>query len=621
MQNMMRQNILFVLLGLMAGLFAGCNTDDLERDIDALAERVASVEDQVELLNDNMNIVRVMLDGNKTITEWSQDGDTYLLTLSNGETYRLTPGAIGGNYPSVEISPETGNWVIGGMDTGQRAVAENGDNATVTPEFKIEGGRWWVRYGGDWEELGGGSPAGTNADANPIMEAYPSGDNFVIVMNGETYNIPVVKDLVCAIDKESLGLADEDVWTLKGGEEAVFRVNVGSALPDEALLRVKVPAEWKAAPKEDADGMKTFAVTPPEGASECVIVVERTEGVYTVTDELKAKVASESYYDDYLAGFDVTVGDVTINRYDNPGAVLVEDGGTISAEGIYFIAEGATATLTKAGGVTLIGEKKGVASRAQTTKRNLAIDGDFLCKGIELTSTDNGANILSLGGSASVGKVYFENCRVILPDGMNFAYFSGGVGIDYLMIRSCYFSLPPADSRNFLNLQKKAYGTIEFRNNVVYCNAADRYACFNILMGSPSIDVLKVENNTFINQAVWEGKLANFDCASEAWTIKDNLFWYNSEKEPSGAASNALLNTVGTDVPFDAANFEGNRVCTSLASTVYAWKVLFSNPPASFTGNVLPLELNTTPFEEGSVPHEGKYTLKPEYEGVGAVIE
>ena len=140
-------------------------------------------------------------------------------------------------------------------------------------------------------------------------------------------------------------------------------------------------------------------------------------------------------------------------------------------------------------------------------------------------------------------------------------------------------------------------------------------------MGSPSIDVLKVENNTFINQAVWEGKLANFDCASEAWTIKDNLFWYNSEKEPSGAASNALLNTVGTDVPFDAANFEGNRVCTSLASTVYAWKVLFSNPPASFTGNVLPLELNTTPFEEGSVPHEGKYTLKPEYEGVGAVIE
>ena len=601
--------------------FSACDITDLERDINSLKDRVEDYEAQVQKLNDDMNIIRVLLDGNKTITSYSFDGTNYTLTLSNGETYRLTPGAIGGNYPSVEISPETGNWVIGGMDTGQRAVAENGDNATVTPEFKIEGGRWWVRYGGDWEELGGGSPAGTNADANPITEAYPSGDNFVIVMNGETYNIPVVKDLVCAIDKESLGLADEDVWTLKGGEEAVFRVNVGSALPDEALLRVKVPAEWKAAPKEDADGMKTFAVTPPEGASECVIVVERTEGVYTVTDELKAKVASESYYDDYLAGFDVAVGDVTINRYDNPGAVLVEDGGTISAEGIYFIAEGATATLTKAGGVTLIGEKKGVASRAQTTKRNLAIDGDFLCKGIELTSTDNGANILSLGGSASVGKVYFENCRVILPDGMNFAYFSGGVGIDYLMIRSCYFSLPPADSRNFLNLQKKAYGTIEFRNNVVYCNAADRYACFNILMGSPSIDVLKVENNTFINQAVWEGKLANFDCASEAWTIKDNLFWYNSEKEPSGAASNALLNTVGTDVPFDAANFEGNRVCTSLASTVYAWKVLFSNPPASFTGNVLPLELNTTPFEEGSVPHEGKYTLKPEYEGVGAVIE
>ena len=45
----------FILFSLFALAFVSCNTDDLERDIDALKDRVTNVEAQVQQLNDEMN--------------------------------------------------------------------------------------------------------------------------------------------------------------------------------------------------------------------------------------------------------------------------------------------------------------------------------------------------------------------------------------------------------------------------------------------------------------------------------------------------------------------------------------------------------------------------------------
>ena len=42
----------FILFSLFALAFVSCNTDDLERDIDALKDRVTNVEAQVQQLND-----------------------------------------------------------------------------------------------------------------------------------------------------------------------------------------------------------------------------------------------------------------------------------------------------------------------------------------------------------------------------------------------------------------------------------------------------------------------------------------------------------------------------------------------------------------------------------------
>lgn len=617
----MKHNISFLLFGLLVCLFASCDTDDLEKDIDALTERVENIEARVLSLNDNMNIVRVMLDGNKTITSWSQDGDVYTLTLSNGETYTLTPGVVGGNFPPISIS-EAGTWVINGTDTGKRAVATDGTDATVTPQFKIENNAWFVSYDNtaSWEQLANGLPIGTNTGKNPIEKAAVNGSNFVITMNGVEYSIPIVENLICAIDRDALAESMENgVWMVAQGAASVFKVAVNANADD--VVRVKAPVEWQVAQGAVADGVVDVTVTAPLGSSECVMVVELIRGAYTVTDQLKVKTVTDSYYADYLAGFDITIGDVVVNKYDYPGAKLLEDGETVSTTGCYFVKNEATVTLSAINGVTLISEKKsGFNSKVQTVKRNVAITGNLLCKGIELTSTDSGANIFSLGGGdADIEKVYFENCNIILPNGMNFAYFSGGTGIKQLSMNSCYISLPPAESRNFLNLGTKRYGVIEFKNNVCYCNVENRYTNFNFIMGNASIDVIEVENNTFINQAVWGGRLVNRDAGSD-WKIKNNLFWYANEK--TGSTVNALINQIPTGVTFNADNFSGNQVCTSLSATAYTWKVFYNNPPAGFV-NALQVATETTPFEAGSVPHEGIYTLTPEYAalGAGAVIK
>ena len=439
----------FILFSLFALAFVSCNTDDLERDIDALKDRVTNVEAQVQQLNDEMNIIRVLLDGNKTITDYSINGDTYTLTLSNGETLTLTPGVTGGNYPSIEIGAN-GNWFIGGTDTGWRAQAENGEDATITPEFKIapnpaDGDKkyWYVSYdnGSTWKVLENGLAEGINTGSNPISNATVDGDNFKVTFGGKEYLIPIVKGLECAINVPE-GVTD-DLWLVAGGGASSFTVKVNLAEGD--LVRVKAPADWNAKLSEYVAGTTevTVTVTPPATPSECTIIVEVTHGVNSATDQIKAKTTSDSYWAEYQAGFDIRIGDVVLNKYDNPNATLIQDGETISEEGVFFIARNATVSLSKKSlkNLILIAESKDEYSKVKTANNTPAIEVALLCKGIHLLEGSENltrAYWFNLGGNEVVKQLYFDRCKIEIPSGKNFSYFSAGVGITDLMIYVSY---------------------------------------------------------------------------------------------------------------------------------------------------------------------------------------
>lgn len=621
----------FILFSLFAWTFISCNTDDLERDIDALKDRVTNVEAQVQRLNDEMNMIRVLLDGNKTITDYSINGDTYTLTLSNGETLTLTPGATGGNYPSIEIG-DNGNWVIGGVDTGWRAEAEDGEDATTTPQFKIEanaadGGKkyWYVSYddGASWTVLENGLAEGTNSNSNPISGVTVNGDNFEITFGGQKYLIPIVKGLECIINvPESV---TDGIWMVAGGGESSFTVKVNLAEGD--LVRVNAPSEWKAKLSSYTTGTTevTVTVTPPSTPSECIIVVEVTHGVNTATDQIKAKTTSDSYWAEYQAGFDIKIGDVIINKFDYPNAELKNDGESITTEGLFFVAKDATVSLSNNSlkDLILIAENKNEYSKVKTLSGKPAIEVKLLCKGIHLFAETEGltrAYWLNLGGKEAVEQVYFERCKIEIPDGKNFSYFSGGVGITNFVIHSCRISMARnTASLNFLNLYSRAYENIEIKNNIFYCRDEDAY-CNSVLitLGTGSINGnVVIDNNTFINILNHSSNYYVTLPFKSGWSMKHNLVWYDNGEQ---GKTKALIGKAVDGVTIDNKDFVNNRVFTALAATTLEWKIFNSIPGAGFNNSIEVATANT-PFEDGFVDVEGKYTLKPEYQGIGATIK
>ena len=634
----------FILFSLLALVFVACDTDDLEKDIDALKDRVASVEAQVQRLNDEMNILRVALDGNKTITNYSINGDTYTLTLSNGETLTLTQGEVGDNYPSIDIS-EDGYWVIAGNKTEWRAKAKDGEDATITPQFKIDenpdaDGKkyWWVSYDGStWKVLENGLAEGENNNPPLINKVEVKDGYFNVTIGEQVYQIPVVEGLECAINAE--GLVD-GLWTIAGGVETSFTVKVN--LVDGDLVRVNAPADWNAKVSEYSAGATdvTVTLTPPITPSECTIVVEVTRGVNTAIDQIKAKTISDSYWAEYQAGFDIKIGDVVINKFDYPNAKLLQDGETVPATGVYFIADGAT--VKKSGPVTdlvLIAEKKDnkYSSKISTTGNislgNLAEGIGFLCKGVALSS-EGTSNVywFNLSGNI-IERLYFDHCRIEFMIDKNFSNFDKtGSGIKNLLIESCHIAVPAQQATEertvlFLRYGQGQYGNMTIRNNVFYCTTENKAVSLAPLMTTNKATVLEginvcIENNTLINA------LLNHDNSTsgfmkipyrKGWKMKNNLVWYDVALIANKNATASFLSELGNMETFDIEDLSNNKVFTTVEDNPLTWGIFRDNKV--FEDNVIIPEL-TTPFVDGTlVDTEGKYTLKPEYQGIGATIE
>ena len=267
-----------LLFGLLMCGFAACDTTDLERDIDSLKDRVEDYEAQVQKLNEDMNIIRVLLDGNKTITEWSLEGDNYVLKLSNGETVTLAPGAVGENYPSITIG-ENGNWFIGGNDSGVRAVAQEGEDALFTPQFKIENGNWWVNYENGkadaWKDLGVQATGTPSSATSPVQLVDTSDANVfkITLSDGQTYSIPVIQDLVCEITEPVLKKGE--TWMIGG--EATLKVKVNIKPGD--MIRPVVPADWKAEITTESAEFTTTAPTFEVNKSITLLLIAFTSSI------------------------------------------------------------------------------------------------------------------------------------------------------------------------------------------------------------------------------------------------------------------------------------------------------------------------------------------------------
>ena len=549
-----------LLFGLLVCGMAACDTTDLERDINSLKDRVEDYEAQVQKLNDDMNIIRVLLDGNKTITSYSFDGTNYTMTLSNGETLTLTQGVVGANYPSITIDEESGNWIIAGVDSGKKAEAKDGDDAPYTPQFKIENENWWVSLDGGttWTDLGV-KAIGTSSGTSPILNVEPASDGNSITIklsDNNSYTIPVVKDLVCEITDPEL--ADGEMWYI--GREATETLKVKVNIQAGDIIRAIVPADWKAEVPDYSglSGEKTLEVkvTPPSGASKCVVTMEVNRGANTVTDEIVARTETTSYYADFMAGMEVQLGDYTLKKgqeiiingesYGNLTVTHISSSSVskeITADGVYFIDSNANAVYNQSGGGTkiIIGNSPSARSTL-TLSKSITLgteQSSLFCKNIEITLNDASGKIRMLTVNNPQKTVFFENCKFnITATGQpQFAYISDSKRtVENLIFDSCIFNMGIDYTLLGLGGNASRYN-LTLKNNLFYSSATniDAFKIMTVSIANTTggAQSLILQNNTFYNvHSLASGMVNGY---IEELTMSSNLF------ENSYAPSNHLV--------------------------------------------------------------------------------
>ena len=633
----------YIGVALMVLSLGACKTDDLERDIDALKDRVTAMEAKVDRLNESMNMIRVALDGNKTIQCYTENEDgSYTLTLSDGNTITLTQGEIGATdvYQEVSISTD-GNWVIGGVETEHRAVAVDGVPG-VTPQFRLtmesEGKYYWeVSYDGEltWEEVKSqqgtrvyASASGSSSVAGPIASAAPNatGDKFEITLTGSgtKYEIPIVSGLACAITEPAL---EDGFWIVPTNTGATTPID----LKGEAVL-ISAPEGWTVTASIDNSNPTTLSVTPPnQDGAEGIITLQVNKGVYWAIDQIKvrSKKVITSWKAEYEQG-GFYIGNELVNSETYPTLAnegnLIEDGGTISNSGVHFIKGGVNISISSILAITgehplvIVGDDPNNPPTVTFTGSGYLRVGtqNLLCKNVKFVR--NGAYLFHVHTSANVDKVIFDQCEMELSNSFAFSSVSSNEKIDDFQFSNNKVKFTGktetlASGMNFVNFGTSMTITkANISNNIFYSKSNSTSARGQFFTVKET--AIKLENNTFCNyiqnpQGI-KAKLTG------DWSVRYNIF-YSNISVASNNTSYLIWALEGSTFPASNDAFESNVAYNAVEENATDWTTFASSSmkPSGEYSSKIPQEeqspLQIVDWEKGEF-----VSLKA---GYGAAIE
>lgn len=633
----------YIGVALMVLSLGACKTDDLERDIDALKDRVTAMEAKVDRLNESMNMIRVALDGNKTIQCYTENEDgSYTLTLSDGNTITLTQGEIGATdvYQEVSISTD-GNWVIGGVETEHRALAVGGEPG-VTPQFRLtmesEGKYYWeVSYDGEltWEEVKSqqgtrvyASASGSSSVAGPIASAAPNatGDKFEITLTGSgtKYEIPIVSGLACAITEPAL---EDGFWIVPTNTGATTPID----LKGEAVL-ISAPEGWTVTASIDNSNPTTLSVTPPnQDGAEGIITLQVNKGVYWAIDQIKvrSKKVITSWKAEYEQG-GFYIGNELVNSETYPTLAnegnLIEDGGTISNSGVHFIKGGVNISISSILAITgehplvIVGDDPNNPPTVTFTGSGYLRVGtqNLLCKNVKFVR--NGAYLFHVHTSANVDKVIFDQCEMELSNSFAFSSVSSNEKIDDFQFSNNKVKFTGktetlASGMNFVNFGTSMTITkANISNNIFYSKSNSTNARGQFFTVKET--AIKLENNTFCNyiqnpQGI-KAKLTG------DWSVRYNIF-YSNISVASNNTSYLIWALEGSTFPASNDAFESNVAYNAVEENATDWTTFASSSmkPSGEYSSKIPQEeqspLQIVDWEKGEF-----VSLKA---GYGAAIE
>lgn len=555
----------FLFIGL-----TGCNTDDLEKDIDALKDRVASMETQVQALNESMNILRIALEGNKTIQKCTDNGDGSLtLLLSDGSSINLTQGVEGSEfYPTISIDGD-GFWMIDGVKQEYKAKAEDGQDGK-TPKFRLdsEGDKffWAVSFddGKTFEPLldTDGNRVQANVEESilpsndgPITNVEVNGNSLKFSLDGNDYSIPIVEGLKCIVT-----IPDDS----KEGEYCIVSTRTPLELDIEVsgeYCLVNAPAGWSASVNKDKTKLTIDA--PEETDKEGIIILQVNKGINWAVEKIKvkSKYVVSSYLEEYNAGYDIQIADVVINNKSgysvaNDGKVI-QNGGAITGTGIHFIAADAVikvpSTINVNELILICDRPKSSAiimmeDDALFTINSSSEKGCLLSKNIRfVVNPTKNTYMLNVTKCMDSFKLISDNCKYEIASGKNYSYSTTEANIAKICFRDCDFYFDGDDTgtvnSNIIGLSKVTVKDAVFENNLFTTKTKTKLAKMSILLTKEA--TVTINNNTFFNAVPANNLVKTIivdNSDNKKWTIKNNIFYSEIFK----GTTNLISATQGT---------------------------------------------------------------------------
>ena len=281
---------------LAAGLlgFAAC-TGELEDRVTSLENRLDKLE---ALVNDNVNSIKALVEANAkavTINSVTTTDNGYVIKFSDGTTATITNGQDGapgqngqdgapGQDGKDAAAPQIGVQEIDGVlywTVNGELLKFNGENIRVTgndgqdgapgqagqdgkdgitPQFKVEEGKWYISFDGEvWSEVGSAV-----TEVKSVVTVETTDEAYIFHIDDTTVSIPKTNAF-------SLRLDQKDSIELKAGERIMLTYNIVGE--DETTHVAVESSNFKA---ELDEYTKTLFITAPAEPVDGYVLIKAT---------------------------------------------------------------------------------------------------------------------------------------------------------------------------------------------------------------------------------------------------------------------------------------------------------------------------------------------------------